>query len=215
MAIQQDPVNPANIQRIDSGGVSRTSVFPIGEAYATSGITGTMAAALASLSPVFLMRAATGAGSRVAQIDRIRLQYTTIVVYTTPLTVGRRLSVFRGTSSCPVTSGGAAIDPNPPKHLAIGASMFDSAGGGDARVATTGTLTATNVTFETAPLKIMPLSHVGNAGNFFEQVMDFQDHPLTIRAGEVLAVRAGQAFDAAGTWQLAVMVEWREITPMV
>lgn len=215
MAIQQDPVNPANIQRIDLGGVSRTNIFPIGEAYATSGITGTMAAALASLAPVFLMRAATAAGERIAQIDRIRLQYTTLVSYTTPITVGRRLALFRGVSSSPVTSGGGAIDPNPPKLLSMGASVFDSAGGGDVRIATTATLTATNVVFETVPLKIMPLVHVGSAGNFMEQVMDFQEHPLTLRAGEVMAIRAGQAFDAAGTWALAVMVEWREITPMV
>jgi len=215
MAIQQDPVNPANIQRIDFGGVSRTSVYPIGEAYATSGITGTMAAALASLATVFLMRSSTTAGSRIAQIDRIRLQYTTLVVYTTPLTVGRRLAIFRGVSSSPVTSGGSAIDPNPPKHLVMGASVFDSAGGGDTRIATTAALTTTNVTYEAVPLKIMPLAHVGAAGAYYEQVMDFQDHPLTLRAGEVLGIRAGQAFDAAGTWQLSVMVEWREITPMV
>lgn len=215
MAVIQDPTNSANIQRIDSGGVARTSVYPIGESYATSGVTGTMAAALGSLSPVFLMRASATAGNRVAQIDRIRIQYTTLVVYTTPLTVGRRLAIFRGSSSSPVTSGGTAIDPNPPKNLAMGASIFDSAGGGDTRIASTGTLAATNVVFEATPLKVMSLAHAGAAGAYYEQVMDFQDHPLTIRAGEVLAIRAGQAFDAAGTWQLAVMVEWREITPML
>ena len=215
MAIQQDPINPANIQRIESVGASRVVIQQIGEGYASSGITGTMAAALASLAPVFLMRSATASGSRIAQIDRVRLLYTTIVAFTTPITTGRRLSLFRGVSSSPVTSGGAAIDPNPPKHLIYGASVFDSASGGDTRIATTATLTATNVTFEVVPMKIMSLAHAGTAGYFEERVIDFQDSPLILRAGEVMAVRAGQAFDAAGTWSLGVNVEWREITPMV
>jgi len=215
MAVFQDPVSPSNIARVESVGAVRTVVQPVGEAYAVGGQTTTIVAGLASLATVWLMRMATGAGSRVARIDRIRLQYTTILVYTVPLTVGRRLALFRGTSSSPVTSGGAALDPNPPKALTMGSSSFDSAAGGDVRIATTAALVTTNVTFEAMPLKIMPLAHVGNAGNFYEVVLDFQDHPLTLRAGEVLAIRAGQVFDAGGTWQLGVNSEWREETPMV
>lgn len=214
MAVLQDPNILSNIQRIEAGGVARATLYPVGEAYASSGITGTMAAALASLATVWLMRMATGAGARVARIDRVRVQYATIVAYTTPLTVGRRLALFRGVSSSPTTSGGTAVDPNPPKALTMGSSSFDSAAGGDVRIATTAALTTTNVTFEAIPLKIMPLVHVGNAGNFYEVVFDFQDHPLTLRAGECLALRAGQAFDAAGTWQASVNSEWREETPM-
>jgi len=214
MAVFQDPVSPSNIARVESVGAIRTMLQPVGESYVSGGQTTTMAAALASLATVWLMRMATGAGSRVARIDRLRLQYTTIVAYTVPLTVGRRLAVFRGTSSSPVTSGGAAIDPNPPKALTMGSSSFDSAAGGDVRIATTAALVTSNVTFEVTPLKIMPLAHVGNAGNFYEIVFNFQDHPLTLRAGEVVAIRAGQLFDAAGTWQLGVNAEWREETPM-
>ena len=148
-------------------------------------------------------------------IDRIRVQYTTLVAYTVPITAGRRLALFRGSSSSPATSGGAAVDPNPPKRLDMGASMFDSAGGGDHRIATTAALTVTGVTYEAIPEKIMQLSHVGAAGNFFETIFNFNEHPLTIRSGEVLALRAGQIFDAAGTWQVSVMAEWREMTQMV
>lgn len=61
----------------------------------------------------------------------------------------------------------------------------------------------------------MQLSHVGAAGNVFEAIFDFSEHPLTIRSGEVLALRAGQIFDAAGTWQISVNPEWREMTQMV
>lgn len=215
MAIIQDPTSPANLMRVESNGTIRVINQPVGEAYVSGGQTTTMAAALASLATVWLMRMATGAGSRIARIDRLRLHYTTIIAYTTPLTVGRRLAVFRGTSSSPVTSGGAALDPNPPKELTYGASSFDSASGGDVRIATTAALVTTNVTFETIPMKVMPLAHVGTAGASYEVVFDFNEHPCILRAGQVLAVRAGALFDAAGTWQLAVNSEWREETPLV
>lgn len=215
MGLIQDPVQPANIARIESNGTQRVINQPVGEAYASGGGTTTMAAALASLATVWLMRMATGAGSRIARVDRLRLHYTTIIAYTVPLTIGRRLAVFRGSSSAPATSGGAALDPSPPKVLTYGASSFDAASGGDVRISTTAALVTTGVTFETIPMKVMPLIHVGNAGNSFEIVFDFNEHPCILRAGEVLAIRAGQAFDAAGTWALTVNSEWREETPMV
>lgn len=214
MAIWQDPVQPANIARIESNGTIRTISQPIGEAYSSSGVSGTLAALFAAGGTVWLMRMATGAGSRIARIDRLRLHFVCIGAFTVPLTVGRRLAVFRGVSSSPATSGGTAIDPNPPKALTYGASSFDSAGGGDVRISTTAALTVTGVTWETIPMKTMTLAHVGGAGNSFEVVFDFNEHPCILRAGEVLAVRAPIVFDAAGTWMLVVNAEWREETPM-
>lgn len=73
MAVNQDPVYPSNIQRVEVGGAARVFSYPIGDAYAAAAISGTMAAALASLAVVWLMRSATGAGSRIAMIDRIRV----------------------------------------------------------------------------------------------------------------------------------------------
>lgn len=183
--------------------------------YAYSGITGTVAAALTANSSVFAMRLSPTAGSIRAYINRMRLSYTTIVAYTTPLTAGRRLALFRGAGA--TASGGTGVSTGAvvPKDSNYAASQFDVASGGDIRIATTGALTVTGITYETEPLEMLMLVHVGAAGGYVERIFEYtpmHDHPLELNAGQVLAVRNPAAMDAAGTWQLSVDIEWAEGT---
>jgi hypothetical protein len=192
-------------------GASLVSVVPNGVGFGISAISGTLAAALAAGASVFAMRLDPGAGV-VAYIDRIRIQYTTIVAYTTPLTAGRRLAVFRGSGANATV--GTAIAAAVPKHTSFGSpSEFNTAQGGDMRISATAALTVTGITFEADPIVTMPLVHVGNAGNYAESIFEFsasESAELVLEPGQLLAVRCPQAMDAAGTWQLGVNVQWRE-----
>lgn len=191
----------------------RVSIVSRGPAYAVSAVTGTIAAALGANSSVFAMRLDPGAGaSYKAYIERIRLQYTTIVAYTTPITAGRRLALFRGAGAA--TSGGTSIADAAKKDTADGLSQFKTTEGGAMSIATTAALTVSGITFETDPIRTMSLVHVGAAGAHYETVWEFNASDAggsqVLNAGEVLAIRNPAAMDAAGTWQLAVNVDWYE-----
>lgn len=182
-----------------------------GVGYCVSSVTGTIAAALAANSSVFAMRLDPSAGSTLAFIERVRLQYTTIVAYTTPVTAGRRLAIYRGSGAA--ASGGTALATAAQKDSTSSPSECNSAQGGDMRIATTGALTVTGITYETQEFATMSLVHVGAAGGFHDQVFEFsttESTPLVLQPGQLLAIRNPAAMDAAGTWQLAVRVDWHE-----
>lgn len=179
--------------------------------FSIAATTGTIAAALAANSSVFAMRLDPGAGSINAYIERIRLQYTTIVAYTTPVTAGRRLALYRGSGAA--ASSGTAITTVAKKDSGSIDSEIETAQGGDARIATTGALTVTGITFETNQIAEVSLTHVGAAGGFIEEVWGFsatKSAPIVLSPGQLIAIRNPAAMDAAGTWQLAVRVDWHE-----
>lgn len=188
---------------------ARTLVVPRGDTFSVTGATGTVGAALTQNSAVFCMRL-DPSSTKNAYVERIRLQYTTIVAYTTPVTAGRRLALFRGSGAA--SSGGAALVAA--KKLSSGNdSEFNIALGGDIRIATTGALTVTGITFETDPIRTMSLVHVGSAGNYAEMLWEFHASecaPVVLEPGQCLAIRNPVAMDAAGTWQLVVNVDWHE-----
>jgi len=190
---------------------ARVVVVSRGTGFGVAGVTGTIAAALAANSSIFAMRLDPSSPNR-AFIDRIRMQWTTIVAFTTPLTAGRRLGLFRGSGAA--TSGGTAIATAVRKHTAFGAtSEFDAANGGDIRIAATAALTVTGITYETDPIALVTASHVGAAGGFFEALLEFsasESSEIVLEPGQLLAIRNPVAMDAAGTWQLSVQVQWRE-----
>lgn len=208
MAVIESGVGGAsNLLAVDTYRSSaRVALVPFGACYSVSGTTGTIAAALAANSSVFAMRLDPGAAVKV-YLHRLRMQYTTITAYTTPVTAGRRLALFRG--SLAAASAGTALaavahattDP---------ASEVNAAQGGDVRIATTGALTVTGITFEADPLVMWTLSHVGAAGGFSEVVVERPDEPIVLQPGQLLAVRNPAAMDAAGTWTLAVTAIWSE-----
>lgn len=179
--------------------------------FAIAGTTGTIGAALAANSSVFAMRLDPGAGSINAYIERIRLQYTTIVAYTTPVTAGRRLALYRGSGAA--ASGGTSITTVAKKGSTSIDSEIETAQGGAASIATTGALIVTGITYETNQIAEMSLTHVGAAGAFSEVLWEFaatESAPIVLAPGQLIAIRNPAAMDAAGTWQLTVRVDWHE-----
>lgn len=190
----------------------RVATVPRGVGFGVMATSGTIAAALAANSSLFAMRL-DPSSSRNAFIDRIRLEFVCIAAYTVPITAGRRLALFRGTSTGNAT-GGTALSPVA-KHMTADTSEFLTANGGDVRIATTGALTITPYTYETQALREFSLVHVGTAGAFREEVWEFNSsQQIQLDAGQVLAVRNPLVMDAGGTWQLSVGVDWHEAPAM-
>lgn len=199
---------------LQNGEKNASFTIPIarGAMFGVSSVTGTMAAALGANSSVFTMRLDPGASVK-AYVQRIRLQYTTIVAYTTPVTAGRRLALFRGSGAA--SSGGTSLAlTGAEKDSTLASSECALAQGGDTRIATTAALTVTGITYETDPFRILTLSHVGAAGAFIEQLWEFHETecaPLVLSPGQLIGLRNPAAMDAAGTWQLAVNIDWFEV----
>lgn len=215
MAVLEDPNVAANLARVEATGALRVTSAIVGDRYAQGNVTGTIGAGLPANSVVYAMRNNPG-GSKIVRIHRIQLQWTCIVAFTTPITAGRRLAVFRGAGAA--ASGGIPLAVTSEKDSLSPASQCDIAQGGDQRIASTSSLTVTGITFEPSPLKVMTLSHVGAAGAFYEHVFDFDDGsggPMILNPGELMAIRLPVAMDAAGTWQLGVNVDWTEIADLV
>lgn len=188
------------------------SVSPSGAHYSLSAKTGTIAAAAAAGAAVFAMRVNPGYGGKI-YLDSMKLRWTTIAAFTTPITQTRSLVITRGAGAA--SSGGTSLATAVKKDTIYGASQTDVATGGDTRIATTGALTVTGITFETVNFEELTLAHVGSAGNFYEHVFEFTNraHPIELNAGEVIAVRVGaSAMDAAGTWSLGIKLDWHEST---
>lgn len=194
------------------GSLYTVDVSPTGSNYAIAAKTGTIAAAAAAGAAVFAMRLDPGS-TKKAWIESMRLRWTTIVAFTTPITATRSIVITRGSGAA--TSGGTSIPTATKKDSTYGISEFDVASGGDIRIATTGALTVTGITWETVNLGEATLIQAGAAGAFYEVVYEFsvRNHEVELNPGEVLGIRVGpSAMDAAGTWVLGVEVNWREST---
>jgi hypothetical protein len=212
MAVIQHPTIPANVQHVTSKNAAMVSLVQLGNAHSVAATSGTIAAALGANSSVFAMRLDPGAGNIKARIERIRISFTCLVAFTVPLTAGRRLALYRGSGAA--ATGGTGITTVAKKDSTSPGSEFELAQGGDIRIATTGALGVTGITFEANEFAQMPLAHLGAAGNFMEQVFEFsasESAPIILQPGQVLAVRNPQAMDAAGTWQMAVRVDLYEL----
>jgi hypothetical protein len=159
-----------------------------------SGMTGTMAAALANAAAVFAARYPLVATHRFL-VQWIHLHYVTLVGYTVPFTAGRSLICKRG-------SGG---DASSGTDISVVRNQSDLTSENllTGQVATTGALTMTSVSFETPVKARLLLAQAGNAGNDYDEIWTF-DEPFILLPGQLLGILAGQAFDAAGTWQLSV-----------
>lgn len=202
-----------NIGKVNpEGAVYTVPIPPSGEHFAYAAKTGTIGAAAAAGAAVFVMRVNPGSTKKV-YVDSMKLRWTTIVAFTTPITQTRSIVITRGTTAA--ASGGTSIPIATKKDSNYSASETDTALGGDTRIATTGALTVTGIVFETINFAEMTLAHVGTAGAYAEHVYEFtsRDHPIELNAGELLAVRVGpSAMDAAGTWSLGIEVRFRQST---
>jgi len=202
------------------GGINaaRTVVLSRGNGFSVSSTTGTIAAALTANSSVFAMRLSPTSGVN-AFIERIRIEFTTIVAFTTPVTAGRRLGVFRGSGAA--SSGGTALDGAGailPKRGPSDTSQFTAANGGSVRISTSGGLTVTGITYESVALAEFGLVHVGAAGGYREVIYEYGGgtvQPIQLTPGQLLAVRNPAAMDAAGTWQMSASVDWNEAPQLI
>lgn len=174
--------------------------------YEVSGITGTVGAALAQDSVVFAMLVGPNA-ELWAFPDAIRLAFTTIVAFTTPVTAGRRLTVHRATGGVAAT-GGAALGVVKKKTGAPTSVVTD------VRIATTVALGIAGITVLPDPIAMLDLTAFGAAGGRAERIYEFNPAsyvpPHGIAPGELLVVKTPAVFDAVGTWQLAADVHWTE-----
>ena len=203
-----------NVAEVNSENALKvTDSPPAGSYYAIAAKTGTVGAAIAAGGAVYVQRVNPGYSGKI-YIDRMRLRYTTIVAYTTPITQTRSIVVKRGAGAA--ASGGTSLANAAKKDTGYSASNCDVATGGDTRIATTAALTVTGITFETVNFAEMTLAHVGAAGAYQEALIDLTNargHPIELNAGELIAVTVGaSAMDAAGTWSLDVDINWREST---
>ena len=192
------------------GSLYTVDVSPTGSNYTVATKTGTVGAAIAAGGTVFAMRLDPGS-TKKAWVDSLKLRWTTVVAFTTPITQTRSLVITRGSGAA--SSGGTSIAAATKKDSTYGASEFDVALGGDIRIATTAALTVTGITWEAVNIGELTLAHVGAAGNFYEAVYEFsvRNHEIELNPGELLGIRVGpSAMDAAGTWSLGVEVAWRE-----
>lgn len=186
-----------------------------GSPYSLAGITGTMAAALAQDAVVFAMRAFTNPAApspstlrAPLQVDGLYLAFTTIVAFTTPITAGRRLGIYKGSAALP--NAGTAITPVAKRTNDAGADNgLDTAA---AQIATTVGLTAGAFVRQANLLGMLDLTAFGTAGARVEKYFPFLDQvdgPVILEPGEVLVVSNPVVFDAAGTWQLEVDAHYK------
>ena len=189
----------------------RVAMAPRGYQYKASGVTGTIAAALAANAAIFALRPDPGVSpAKKVFIDRVRITFTTLVAFTVPLTAGRRLAIFRSTTGAAPT-GGTVVVPVGKNSAGDPVSKCAVASGGTIQIATTAGITMTGITLDTNPLETFSLVHVGNAGNVYEYLAEFPA-AIQIEPGQVLAITSPQAMDAAGTWQAAVNIDFHEAT---
>jgi len=145
------------------------------------------------------------------QIKRLRIQWTTIVAFSVPVT-RRSLALYRGYGT-DTMSNGTRLEPLN-KYSSGSNSDLGSAVGGHLWIATTTTLVFAGAEqYEANAFFESPFTNVGNAGNFAERDHDFVEafgQPITINPGELFAIRNPFVMDAGGTWQIAVEMEWNE-----
>lgn len=188
---------------------------------AGSADTGTIAAGASSNDKFWTLRypevtPMPGASHKIGKrlyVQRITLDWTTIVSFGTPITAGRCLHLHRG-----APTSGTAGNPSDGSAFTMVRKRSDTTSTdeilGVGRVASTGALTTTGLTFETAPIRTFMAVHLGNAGDHDHREWRFDGvvaDPIYLLPGEVLAIAAGQDMDASGTFQLAVTVDAVEI----
>ena len=207
--------------RPDYGGITRISDGLPGAGWTLSGTTGTMAAALAANSNVFTMRASTvSTNLKAALITRVRLQFTTIQAFTTPVTAGRRLGLFKFTHASGASNGNPSANNTNivpvPNNAADTSSVFTLVSAtpewASADIATTAAMTmGSNMTVTATPLRVWNLTHLGAAGANDSVEWTFPT-PIFLPNGTGITIQNPVQMDgAAGTWHLAVAVDWQEV----
>lgn len=208
----------------DFGGINKVYSGLPGAAWTLGATTGTMAASLgagdATHGNIFLMRASTVATNlKAALITRMRLQWSTIAAFSTPVETGRWLGLYKFThpsgSGNGLATGGANVVPLA-NNAADTSSVFTLVNAtpewAEVQIATTATLVFVGTpTVAATPLRVWSLSHLGAAGANGEVEWTFPT-PIFLPNGTGIVLRNGaNALTAGGTWNLNISVDWNEV----
>jgi hypothetical protein len=181
--------------------------------YGISVASGTMAAGLGANSTVFMARNSATA-TRDIQITRIVITWVTITAFSVPLTAGRSLGLFRGSSTAN-PSGGTATASAVRFSTQDPTSFLNSANGGDIRIASTAALTATaGFTYNANPIELFSYTSVGTAGastTHFLELDSAGSAPINLAPSQFICLRNPVAMDAGGTWQIVVNMRFNEV----
>lgn len=186
-------------------------------AFRLAGASGTMAAGLGAAAPVFSFRNATA--NRKVRILAVNLNAS---VGATGFTAGSALfqmfvarSFSASDTGGTALGGGAAGNNNNKMRTGQPSSIILTSTGGDARVASTGTLTAGTRTLDANAIGNI-VSPAGAAGTVMVQDTPlFSDYttlygiPLVLAANEGFIIEA--TVPATGTWQFGVNVLYAEV----
>lgn len=170
--------------------------------------TGTMGTAVNG--DVFAMRLDPSA-SAPAHITSISCWFRTITAFTVPSTFRQiRLRRFAGT----VAASGTAITVASQKDTAGATSEFNFGNGGDIRISATTVLTSPGTPDTLEAGERVNLTNFGTAGANTNWAWIFAPangaSPLLLAAGMSIAIGTAAAFDAGGTWELGVHIEYFE-----
>jgi hypothetical protein len=173
-------------------------------------ITGTIAAAINGDVYAQRMNPSAG-GSLFTHVRSITCWYRVISGFTVPATFRQlRLRRFTGT----VASGGTSIPTVGRKDTAGAASQADTASGGDVRIASAGALTSPGTPDTLEVGERITLTKFGSVNDETRWTWNFDPsagrNPLILGAGHSFAVGTTAAWDAGGTWELGLHVEFYE-----
>jgi hypothetical protein len=181
--------------------------------FSLTGVSGTMAAALAAGSPIFSFR--NGNASNVVVVKRILMSAgNTATAFTAGIVT---MNLWRCTSFSASDTGGTQILPGTGNKLrtSMGSSILTVANSSDIRISSTATLTAGTRTKDAVQLGSIVSSIPATAGTalfpsstiLFDQRVG--EHPLVLVQNEGFVIEA--TVPATGTWTFSVKVDWEEL----
>lgn len=200
---------------IDNKGAQRVNPRPMDTvsssygSYELAQSTGTMAAGIAANSQIWQFRWAPSSQNDIAVIRRVSIS---AVVLGTGFTAGTALFELKfSRSNTAAGSGGAAATisgNNAKKRTSMATTKL-----AEARIATTGALTAATETLDTQAIRAIVTELPTTADIVLLADTDFvrfraDEYGLVLAYQEGLVVRA--TVPATGTWRAAISVEWDE-----
>jgi hypothetical protein len=203
--------------------VAKPTPFGALGSYRFSGVTGTMAAALAAGGQVFYLRWTDA--TRFAVIHYVKVDFQALTLFTAATLTDFGFDLHKATS---VSAGGGGTDLfnalNPTRMRSSMAQSLIGSTSGTARISTTAALTALTA-LDTYPIaqSLGDSQRVNVAAGTEEQRVNdptllFQpnigdgEHPLVLAQNEGIVVRNRAAWPAAGTGIFRVEVAWSEVT---
>jgi hypothetical protein len=182
------------------------STYGVNEnSWVSAAMTGTVAAGAVALADVFwLCRTPTAAAGKTPMvIERIRVRFTCLTAFTTPVTANRALGLCI-LPALPALVGTAPLANNFRKQNLFGG------GATDAQVAACNTTpfnAAASPPAITDVFGVMSLAAFGTSGASLEKTWEFNTGSAVMAnviPGQIIALVSPFGMDAAGTFQLAV-----------